>query len=100
MATNPEEEMSDLFDQIDDLLDLLNEEEVVENALVMVKKPCNETGAFLLPPLTPPPPPPPVTSASAAGDEILESSSNKKQVRFLNLTFEARFEVLIFVLIV
>ncbi|XP_074564460.1 uncharacterized protein LOC141820986 [Curcuma longa] len=78
MATNPEEEMSDLFDQIDDLLDFLNEEE--ENALVMVKKPCNETGAFLLPPLTPPPPPP-ATSASAAaaaGDETLESSSNQK----------------------
>ncbi|KAG6505629.1 GATA transcription factor 7-like [Zingiber officinale] len=68
--------MSDLFDQIDDLLDFLNEEE--ENALVMVKKPCNETGAFLLPPLTPPHPTASASTA-AAGDETLESSGNQKQ---------------------
>ncbi|KAG6525976.1 GATA transcription factor 1-like [Zingiber officinale] len=66
--------MSDFYYEIDDLLDFLNEEDE-ENALVMVKKPCNETGAFLLPPLTPPP----AASPGGGGDHYLECSSNQKQ---------------------
>lgn len=93
MATNSEEQMSDLFDEIDDLLDFLNEE---ENALVMVKKPCNETGAFLLPPLTPPPAAFP--GGGGEGDS-LECSSDQKQVRFLVFLFYVPFEVLIVVLL-
>ncbi|XP_074589862.1 GATA transcription factor 11-like [Curcuma longa] len=80
MATNPEEQMSDLFYEIDDLIDFLNEEEEEENALVMVKKPCHETGAFLLPLLTPPPPAASPGGGGGTGDDSLECSSNQKQL--------------------
>lgn len=82
--------MADLFDHIDDLLDFPSDDDEDydgEDALVMVEQPCNNTGAFLLPPLGLPPPPPPAAAPIAvdgalagAGDGSLECSSNQKPV--------------------